>query len=125
VAGTAQSGSCAQDTTVSTVDLTASQAGTWANGEFTVGPVDMDLTLGSGVFPVHGLVLSGEYSSESATIVDLEMSGELEVSSLPWTACYFSLPCHLCPDGAGACVTLGSDSGVLLDSGAGSLVPVP
>ncbi|MEE2829342.1 MAG: hypothetical protein VX498_09150 [Myxococcota bacterium] len=124
-AGTAQAGSCAQDTTVTTVDLTAAGAGTWNAGEFEVGPTDMDLTLGGDVFPVHGLVLSGEYSSASGTIVDLEMSGELEVTSLPWTACYFSLPCHLCPDGAGACVTLGSDSGVLIDSGAGALISVP
>ena len=116
---------CDQDVSASTYDLTATTPGTYVNGHFTVGPADMDLAIGVDIYPMYDVMVEGDFLPSGSQITNADILGELDVSQLPWTACFFALPCHTCPTGSGDCVTFQADSGVLNATGAGTLITVP
>jgi hypothetical protein len=85
----------------------------------------MNLPVGVDIYPMYGVMVEGDFASDGSQITNASILGELDVSQLPWTACFFALPCHTCPTGSGDCVTFEADSGVLGATGAGALVAVP
>jgi len=123
--GTAQPGTCAQDLTVPTTNLTAGQAGTYGAGSFEVGPTTSSVRLGTIDYPIYNLVVEGEYSLDGSTITDASFEGELDVSNLYWQGCAFALNCYPCPQGNGQCIAFEVDSAELSDNGAGALQLVP
>ncbi|MEE2830521.1 MAG: putative metal-binding motif-containing protein [Myxococcota bacterium] len=125
IGASAVQGTCEQNVAASTYDLTPSQPGTYNNDHFTTGPADMDLQMGADVYPMYSVFVEGDFLADGSAIVNASITGELDVSQLSWTACFFALSCHTCPNGSGDCVTFEADSGVLNATGNGALIEVP
>jgi hypothetical protein len=127
LAGSAIAGSCGQDLSQQTYDLTAAQAGTYSGGHFAVGPADMEIALGTLTVQLYDVEIEGDFSSDGTTITGGTLVGELDISnlSLPWGACTFALNCHSCPTGGNDCVTFEAEAAVLNDNGEGVITAVP
>jgi len=123
----AQTGSCNQAPGLSTWDLTASQPGSYSNGHFSVGPVDMGIMLGASSLDLYDVTIEGDFSADGSTITNGTLNGELDIDplGLPWGTCLFALNCHNCPSGSGTCITLSAEQAVLNDNGQGALTAVP
>ena len=124
--GSAQVGTCDQDLNNSTYDLTAN-GGTLTGNHFSVGPVDMTMTLGSSTLDIYDVTVEGDFSADGMTITNGTFDAELDIDplNLPWGTCLVVLNCHDCPSGTGTCITFSGEQVVLNDNGLGPLTPVP
>ncbi|MCP4868766.1 MAG: hypothetical protein GY898_08610 [Proteobacteria bacterium] len=122
MSGTALQGTCTQNTTISTTNLTQASAGTLTGSSFSVGPVDATLAAGILSTTVYDAVITGTFSSDAQEIFDGTLTGLMDVATIPG-AC-FLLTCVTCPSG-GDCVTLTALDAVYAATGAGPLVAVP
>ena len=119
-------GTCSQDLTISTVDLTATQPGVYTPPLFTVGPGDFATTIDGFQLQINGLSLSGQFSVDTDQIYDVSMTGEFVLPpDYESTACAL-LNCLPCTDDPNAsCLNFEAEDAVFSDTGAGSLVVVP
>jgi hypothetical protein len=124
--GSAQVGTCNQDLSATTYDLTAA-SGTLTGNHFSVGPVDMTMNLGSATLDIFDVTVTGDFSPDGMTITNGTFDAELDIDplNLPWGACLFVLSCHSCPSGSGNCITFSGEQVVFNDNGLGPLTPVP
>ncbi len=123
MSGTALQGTCTQNTTVQTTDLTQVDPGTFTDPYFAIGPVTATLAAGFLSTTVHDTVITGTFSSDYQTITDGTLDGFVDVSALPF-ACSL-LTCVPCPSTGTDCVQLSAEDAVYNATGAGPLVPVP
>ncbi len=119
-------GTCNQDLTISTVDLTATQPGVYTPPLFTVGPGDFATTIDGFQLQINGMTLSGQFSVDAAQIYDVSMNGEFVLPpDYESTACSL-LNCLPCTDDPNAsCLSFEAENAVFNDTGAGPLVVVP
>jgi hypothetical protein len=122
--GSSQVGTCAQDLSVSTNDLTSLQAGAYAGGTYDIGPVTSSIRMGTWDYPIYDLEVEGEFNLDGTVIADASFVGELDVSDLHWQACMFALNCYPCSQGNGQCIDFAMDSAELFETGAGPLQSV-
>jgi hypothetical protein len=126
VMAAATAGTCHQDTSVSTYDLTSSQAGTYIAPHFSVGPSDIAMNTPIGNLAVYETVFEGDFTGNASQVVHGTISGRMDVTAYSglcgaatgWT-------CTACPSGTGLCVDLLADGAIWDDNGLGPLMIIP
>jgi len=117
-------GTCNQDTSHSTYDLTATQAGSYTSPHFTVGPSDINLSTPLGDLALYETVFQGDFTGDATSVVNGTISGRLDVSAYRAVLCN-NWNCSPCPTGSGDCVDLLADGAVWTDNGQGPMTIVP
>jgi len=121
--GYAETGSCVQNLSAPTYDLTDDSDGDYYKGQFAVGPAEIGLPVMDLNIPIHDVEVQGQFIHDGSQIVDTEIRGEIDLTGFPSAVCeVFS--CHPCPSEGETCMTFAADSAVLTDNGQGPLVPV-
>jgi len=123
LSGSPFEGTCSQDTTASTSDLTAANPGTWSDPSFDVGPSQVDLLAGTYSIPLYGAVFTGQFTPDASQVVGGTIEAEANVTQMN-SACLF-LPCFTCSTGVGDCLDLSVQNAVYDATGAGPLIAVP
>ena len=123
MAGTIVS-TCNQDTSLSTYDLTPTQAGSYTSPHFSVGPSDVNLTTPLGDLALYETVFEGDFTGDATQVVNGTINGLLDVSAYSAFLCN-NWNCLPCPVGGGDCVDLLADGAVWTDNGQGPLTIVP
>jgi hypothetical protein len=122
--GIAQMGTCVQDTTASTVDLTGATPGSYTAPSFAVGPADMSMTTSVGALTVYDTVITGDFTGTADQIVDSTIYGMADITAFSSVACMM-ITCVSCPTGTGDCMVFSADSAVWDNTGAGPMTVVP
>ena len=121
----AQQFTCNQDLTVSTVDLTATQPGTYAPPEFIVGPDDFSTAIQSFQLNLFDLEISGQFSQDNLQVTQGVFNGNIDITAYSSTAC-FLLNCFPCPGNPSLeCVSFQADQAVWDKTANGPLTFVP
>ncbi len=122
----AQQGTCNQDLTISTVDLTATTPGVYTPPLFQVGPATFSTLVDGFQLTIYDMELSGQFSVDTTQIYAGELIGEFLVPpDYASTACALlaCIPCQADPQAS--CLNFVADSAVFNDTGAGPLTVVP
>ena len=120
-------GTCAQDMTISTVDLTSTAPGDYSPPLFEVGPGDFSTVIDGLNLTIFEMELTGQFSQDSTQITQGTVNGQFLVPpDYESTACAL-LACVPCPGSASgsSCLNFDSMGAVFTDTGAGALTVIP
>ena len=122
----AEQGTCNQDMTVSTVDLTSTTPGAYSAPLFEVGPGDFSTMVDGFQMTIYDMEMTGQFSVDNTEIYDGTVTGQFLVPpDYASTACAL-LACVPCPGNASqSCLNFDAEDAVFTDTGAGPLVVVP
>ena len=121
----ASQGTCNQDLSVSTVDLTATQPGSYTPPQFIVGPGDFSTVVSSFALNIFDLEISGQFSQDNLQVTQGAFNGNIDITAYASTACWL-LSCFPCPaNSALECVSFVADQAVWDVTTNGPLVYVP
>ena len=127
VLAAASLGSCDQDTSLSTYNLTSSQAGHYVAPHFEVGPSTIHISTEYGDLALYDAVFSGDFSGDATQVRHGSISGQLDISAYSSFLCggSTSWACSPCPGGSGTCVDLLATDALWSDNNQGALLQIP
>ncbi len=122
-----QLGTCSQDTSLSTYNLTVSEAGRYVAPHFEVGPSDINVGTQLGTLNLYDTVFAGDFTGDAEQVVQGSITGQLDISAYSSFLCSSSLgwTCAPCPTGVGTCVDLVATDAIWDHNNEGPLLVVP
>ena len=118
-------GTCTQDLSISTVDLTNQVPGVYTPPLFVVGPGDFSTNISSFQLTIFDLIVSGQFTQDHQQIVQAEFTGDIDITAYASQACWL-LTCFPCVSNPNLdCVSFHADSATFDITANGPLTPVP
>lgn len=120
-------GTCDQDTSLSTYNLTATQAGRYVAPHFEVGPSNINISTQLADLALYEAVFAGDFSGDASQVLRGSISGQLDISAYSSFLCGASTgwTCLPCPGGSGTCVDVLATDAVWNDNNQGTLIQIP
>ena len=120
-------GTCDQDTSLSTYNLTSDQAGHYVAPHFEVGPSTINISTQFGDLALYDAVFAGDFSGDASQVRHGSISGQLDISAYSAFLCGSTTnwTCSPCPGGSGSCVDLLATDALWTDNNQGVLLQIP